>query len=45
MLANASKVPPRAIFRTSTDAIGPTMNVVPVSIIAYNDELITVVPI
>ncbi len=43
IVENASKVPPRATFKASTDAKGPIMNVVPVSTIAYKDELIAVV--
>jgi hypothetical protein len=44
MVANASKVPPRAIFKALTDSDGPIINVVPVSTIAYKEELIAVVP-
>ena len=44
MVANESYVPPRAIFKASTDTVGPTMNEVPVSTIAYNDELMMVSP-
>ena len=44
MLAKESNVPPSAIFKALTASTGPIINVVPVSTIAYRDELITVVP-
>ena len=39
-----TSVPPKAIFSAVTCVVGPMMNVVPVSAIAYADELTVIDP-